>query len=165
MTCDRTVILSPDQQGLKVATKALIRAFGGQEAASAETGKSQSQLCQYGLTNTPLFAPIDVVATLEDRTHGTAGHPIVTRHMARRQGYALVRLPQAPDGDCDWHRAMGAVSKEVGDIIQRLCEALADGKVTGSEVRAGRVREEIAEAQERLAQLDALAVRALEAGE
>jgi hypothetical protein len=50
---------------------------------------------------------------------------------------------------------MGDVSKEVSDVIQRICGALNDRVVTPAEASA--IRAEIAEAQERLALLDALA--------
>jgi hypothetical protein len=160
VSSSRTMVLPPALQAAKAATKALIRAVGGQEAAAAETGKSHSRFACYGLPNTLDFIPVNDVHALEAVTHGLAGHPHVTRWLAREAGYALVRLPQAPGGTSDWHQAMGAVSKEVGEIIERLCTMLADGKVTGAEVREGHLRDEIRDAQERLAQLDALAAQA-----
>ena len=151
--------LSPRLQSLKNATRALIRAYGGQEAAEAETGKSQTQLSRYGSVDSDGFAPIDVVASLEAATHGQPGHPHVTRWLARNAGGVFVTLPKAAADGGDWHQAMGAVAKESGDVIQRVCAALVDG-VSGDDIRRLRIREEIAEAQEKLALLDAMAAQA-----
>ena len=93
MNGDRTLTLPPHLQGVKIAFGELVDAFGGQAAAAAETGKGQSRISNYGLTNTADFAPIDVIDTLEARTVGTAGHPHVTAWLARRRGYELVKLP------------------------------------------------------------------------
>jgi hypothetical protein len=158
---DRSIVHPPHLQAGKAATKALIRAFGGQEAAEEVTGRAQSRLSAYGLPNTADFAPIDVVVALEARTHGTPGHPLVTRWLATENGYLLVPKPAALPSDVDWHMALGEAVKEMGDATQKICAALPNG-VTAEEIRKGRIREEIAEAQQRLAQLDALAVRALE---
>ncbi|QAY77902.1 phage regulatory CII family protein [Sphingosinicella sp. BN140058] len=158
MSTDHTVQNPPALQGAKAATKALIKAAGGQEEAEGFTGKSQSQLSKYGLPNTDVFITIDAVIALEAVTHGMAGHPHVTRFLAQQAGGVFVRLPQASAGATDWHVHMGAVSKEVSDVIQGICEALADQSVTPAEAR--KIRAEIAEAQERLSLLDALAKRA-----
>ncbi len=150
--------LSPRAQSLKNATKALIRAYGGQEAAEAETGKSQTQLSRYGSVDCDTFAPIDLVAALEASTHGQPGHPHVTRWLARNAGGAFVVLPKAAPTGGDWHEAMAAVAKESSEVIQKVCAALVDG-VSGEDVRRLKIREEIAEAQEKLALLDAMAAR------
>lgn len=164
MTATRTIIHPPELQALKESTRALVRAFGGQEAAEELTGRSQSRFSDYGNRNTPDFMPVDLVLALEACTLGAAGHPQVTRLLARNAGFALVRLPQAPAGDTDWHQAIAAVSRETSESIERVCTALSDGKVTAAEVRNLRIREEIAEAHERLAALDALAAQAPEEG-
>lgn len=158
----RSVDHPPRLQSLKAASKALIRAAGGQEAAAAETGRSQARLSAYGGPNTPDFMPIDIVLALESVTHGTPGHPLLSRLLAREAGFVLVKLPTSAGNDQDWHQAMAAVSKETSEIIERVCHALRDQKVTAAEIRDLRLREEIADAQEKLAALDALALRALE---
>lgn len=155
--------LPPDLQAGKAATKALIRAFGGQEAAAAETGKSQSRFAAYGLATVADFIPINDVHALEGRTHGAPGHPHVTRWLAREAGYALVRLPTAIAGSTEFHRAIGAVSKECGEAVQLVCEALGDdNRVTAGEVREKKIVENIDEAVERLMELRDLAVNAPE---
>lgn len=159
-----SVTLPPRAQSLKNATKALIRAYGGQEAAEAETGKSQTQISRYGSVDSDAFAPIDFVASLEAATHGQPGHPHITRWLARNAGGVFVTLPKAASAEADWHQAMAAVAKESSEVIQRVCAALPDG-VTAAEIRELRIREEIAEAQEKLALLDAMAARVEAAGQ
>lgn len=158
MSTERTVSHPPALQAGKAATKALIKAAGGQEEAERFTGRSQSRLSSYGLPNTDAFITIDNVRALEAVTHGLPGHPHVTRWLAREAGGVFVTLPTAALADTDWHVEMAAVSKEVGDVIQRICLALADRTVTASEARS--IRSEIKDAQEHLAMLDALAERA-----
>lgn len=95
MNCARTQSLPPHLQGAKIAWRELVDAYGGQEAASAETNKAQSRISAYGSMNTVDFAPIDVIDTLEARTVGSPGHPHVTAWLARRRGYELVKAPDA----------------------------------------------------------------------
>jgi hypothetical protein len=161
MNGDREIVHPPQLQGGKAATKALIRAFGGQEAAAAETGKSQARLSTYGGPNTPDFVGIDVVVSLEGRTHGTPGHPHVTRWLAAEAGYMLVAKPAALLATADWCAALGDAVADFNDVQERLLRALPGG-VSAAEIRAADIRAQIAEAQERLAQLDQLAARALE---
>jgi hypothetical protein len=154
MSGARDLMLPPELQAGKAATAALIRAFGGQEAAAAETGKRQSRFSDYGSPHTADFISIADVRTLEVATHGHPGHPHVTRWLARQTGHVLVRLPEAAACAGDLQCELGAVSKETGDVLVALGEGLRDGKLTAAECAA--VREEIAQAQERLALLDAL---------
>jgi hypothetical protein len=161
----RDVTHSPDKQALKAASKRLVRAVGGVEAAALYSRPMISQLSAYGHPNAPEFMPVDVIADLEGVTHQTPDHPIITRLLARKAGFALVKLPTAPSGAVDWHREIGAISKEMGDVIQPVCEALGDGKVTADDIRTRGIREQIAEAQERLAALDALCAQALAEGQ
>ncbi|HEY1605592.1 MAG TPA: phage regulatory CII family protein [Allosphingosinicella sp.] len=156
---DRTLILAPELQAGKAATKALIRAFGGQEAAASECEKSQSRMCDYGSPHTRDFMPVNDVRTLEARTHGQPGHPHVPRWLARQAGHVLVRLPVAGGVVADVHAEIGAISRDAGEVVQRVCEGLRDGRVSAGDVRRLRIREEIAEAQQHLAALDALAAQ------
>jgi len=164
MSGERTIQLPPALQAGKAATKALIRAAGGQEAAAAETSKSQPRLSAYGLPNTDDFIPIDTVAALEAVTHGLPGHPHVTRWLAREAGYDLVRRPTAPAAAGDWHAALAAVSKESGEAVSLVLGALGDGMVDKAEVRSQRILENIDEAIEKLVALRALAEAAPEGG-
>lgn len=165
MTARRDVTHPPERQLLKAVAKSLVRAAGGVEAAALATTRSPSQLSAYGHVNAPEFMPVDVIADLEAVTHGTAGHPLATRHLARLAEFALVALPDAPDGSTDWHRSLGALAREVGDIIERVGSALAnDGAVSAAEVRDARIVEECDELIAHAIAMRALALRVLEAG-
>lgn len=132
MSDDRTVVLPPHLQAAKAATKALIRAAGGQEAAAAETGKSQPRLSAYGLPNTEDFIAIDTVAALEAVTHGQPGHPHITRWLARQAGFALVALPASTSADEFWSRHVATLLKETGDMISGIGDALQDDNAISS---------------------------------
>jgi hypothetical protein len=166
MTARRDCQFPPEKQALKQVAKALVRAAGGVEAAEEITGRSKTQLSAYGNINAPEFMPVDAIAALEGVTHGHAGHPIVTRLLATRAGYTLVKLPAAAPDCGDWHRAIGSLSKEVGDAVQAVCSSLSDdtpGKVTAQDVRERGIIAEIDEAIEKLVAMRALAVCAGEA--
>ena len=62
----RSATLSPDQQSLKAAFKALAKAFGGQVAVEAETGIRQQEISDFGLPNVARFAPIDLIDHLAE---------------------------------------------------------------------------------------------------
>jgi hypothetical protein len=134
MSGERTLTLPPDLQAGKAATKALVRAYGGQEAAAAARGKSQSRLCAYGLPNTDDFIPIDDVHALEACTHGAAGHPHVTRWLAREAGYELVRRPCPNAPETVWSGFVARLSREAGELMGGVCEDLSgDNDLTPAE--------------------------------
>lgn len=125
MSTDHEVQHPPRLQAGKDAFRQLLDAVGGGLPGEKYTGKSQPRLSAYGLPNTDAFAPIDVVLKLEAVTHGSAGHPQVTRWLAREAGFALVRLP-APDAPATvWSQHGAQLLKEVGDIASALGSALA----------------------------------------
>lgn len=161
MATERDIVHPPALQAGKAATKALIRAAGGQEAAEELTGKSQPRLSAYGGPNTDAFVPVDVVLALEAVTHGQPGHPHVTRWLAREAGFALLRLPRHVDGGAGGiHRAVSGVSKEAGEAVGLVCEALADdGELSPREIREKKIVANIDEAIDRLCDLRALVVR------
>jgi hypothetical protein len=145
---------------LKDASKDLVKASGGTDGAGVSCGSRQQRMSDVGNRFTPHFLRVDEVGKLEDVALNSPQWPHVTRALAKRQGFVLVRAPTSLPSNADWHVAMASLSKEAGDVIQRLCEALPDG-VSAEEIRKLRIREEIMEAQERLAALDALAVQVL----
>lgn len=153
--------LSPGEQGLKAAAKRLVRAAGGVEAAAEESRPGKTQLSSYGNPHTPDFIPADAIADLEAVTHGTAGHPIVTRHLAARAGYALVMLPQAEAGPEDWNAAVGALVRETGEAMERVAGILADGRVERREVERSGVIGELGDVIDRAVALRALCEAAL----
>jgi len=133
----RDIAHPPHLQGAKEAFKALVRAYGGQEAAvEGGCGKSQSRLCDYGRPNTPDFAPIDVVDFLEARTHGAPGWPHVTDWLCRRRGGVFLPLPdgEAPPGQ--WTGFVAALAEQAGGLTSGICTDLADDHdVTPAEAR------------------------------
>lgn len=145
---DRGDILAPEKQALKVASKALVRAAGGQEACPGFARYTRHQAySEFASVELPdKFMPIDVVADLEGVTHGTAGHPHVTRALCERAGGAFVKLPEASVSAIDWHLALAGLIEESRDVTKRLLEALGDrttpGAVTAAEIRAGKMIEE-----------------------
>ncbi len=151
---------------LKAATKALIRAAGGTDGAAQTVGARQQRMSDCQCRNTADFLRVDELAALEDVAIPHDGWPHVTRALARRQGFELVRLPAAAPDCADWHTAIGALSKEAGEAVQAACKSLASqdapGRVTAATIAANRVVEEIDDAIEKLVALKALAVCAEE---
>ena len=146
--------MSPDQQVLKGAARALVRAFGGQEAAAALVGRVQSAVSDWCSVNRPAFMPIDAVMALESVTQGVAGWPHVTRALAQASGHVLVRMPEAAPLDADVFGWLAHLSKEVGEVQAELGRALADDRaVTAREVPA--IRAQVHELQTLLASMDA----------
>lgn len=128
----RDVTLPPQLQALKGASAALVRAFGGQEAAAAELGRAQSRLSDWGNPNTPDFMPVDVVLRLEAATHGTPGHPHVSGWLARASGHAVTRLPEAGAARADGAallRALGEHAASAHAASEAVLAAVADGRV------------------------------------
>lgn len=134
---------TPDKQALKEASKQLVRAAGGVEAAALYVRPNKSTLSDYGRPENDIFMPVDVIAGLEAITHGTAGWPIVTRLLAMTAGCALVELPAPGNAEADWIDQLGQLSKETSDVAQGICKALhGDHRVTASEVRQLRLIDE-----------------------
>lgn len=176
MSADRSVLLSPRLQAGKAAFRELVDAFGGQVAAAAETGKSQSRISAYGLRNTDDFAPVDVVLRLEQSTHGSHNHPQVTRWLARQTGFALVPLPD-PDAafarvsssplaqsGCvrNWGLLASRLAKDAGDVTSGICADLADDHDVSPTEARGRLNDAGALVRVAVELEHALRVRALE---
>ncbi|MAW99770.1 MAG: hypothetical protein CMN72_09560 [Sphingomonas sp.] len=126
------VVLSPDRQDLKIASRALVRSYGGQHAAAELLPRRHQHYSDCGNPNTEAFLTIDEVAQLEDRTAGLPGYPVVTRAMAKRQGFILIPMPQADEGGAVEALVM-ELAAEFGDVAQAVREAVADRKWTKAE--------------------------------
>lgn len=136
-------------RGLKSATRELIDGFGPQKASAALVRVGQTELSDYANANRlDRFMPIDVVADLESKLG-----PVVTRQLAELTGHVLVALPTVAD-DAELLRASARVLKEVGEVLLRLSEFLADG--TLSAVEGAQLDREVDEAFVALCQLKAL---------
>jgi hypothetical protein len=165
MSGDRTIVHAPHLQAGKAASKALVRAAGGQEAAEAMTGRRQSCFSDYGSPHTPAFMPVNLVHALEAVTHGTPNHPQVTRWLASEAGYLLVPRPNAGDGR-NWGRSLQALGREFGEASGRVCQALGDadtpGRVTAAEIRDLKLIEQLDALAENVACMRAMATEAIE---
>lgn len=151
-----------DYLRIKAAIRALIDAAGGGIAAVAlglRVGKSN--LSDYGsIHRLEVFMPADVIADLEE----SVGDPMVTRTLARLQGYELYKLPRHDD-DADWVGMLGESAKDTGNVIARLGAALSDdGKVTAREVRDQSLVPLIDEALRELVRLRMAALAAPDEG-
>lgn len=157
------VTLVPEDQDLKVGSCALVKAAGGpDQAATFGRVRSVSSIKSYGSPNTAEFMPLDMVAALEARTHGTIGHPILTRILARRAGGMFVELPDVSTESCRTiHEHLAAQAKESSEAVGAICAALAKtgGTLTSRDVREHDVVKELDDAIERLAALRAYVCR------
>ena len=148
--------LPPEKQALKVATRRLVAAVGGQEAAVLFTRFTRHQaLSDFGNPapeHAHRFAPIDAVADMESISHGTPGHPVVTRQLARLAGYALVPLPRPRGEAADFAGHLQAVIRESADVTVHLSSRL---RTAPSPEDVGTLRREVAEAIQALVELDA----------
>ncbi len=131
MNCQRTQGLPPHLQSAKVTFADLVEAFGGQGKASAETGKGQSRISSYGLTNTADFPPLDVIDFLEARTVGMPGHPHVTRWLCRRRGGEFVQLPDASGPPMEVSALVAELVKTSGQLGSGLLNDLEGGVLSG----------------------------------
>lgn len=151
----RAVILTPDQQSGKAGFKALVKAYGGQEAVAAEFGLRQQKISDMGLPNVAEFATIDLIDALEDRTHGTAGWPLVTNWLCRRRGGVFVHLPQGSEDGDGLMRTVIEMAGDLGDVSDAVAHALSPSSEAGEQVS----RVEALAALERLAALDGTSAR------
>jgi len=127
MTDRRDIVLPPDQQELKTACRALVRAFGGQEAAASRLGTRQQRISDCINPHTESFLRVDEVAALEHETVGMPGHPHVLATRARQLGYELVRTPTITATGKDLLILFAQQSKENSDLAQAIVETTADG--------------------------------------
>lgn len=162
MTTPRDVQLSVIDQKLKTATRALIASFGGQDGASAQFGRVQSRYSDAGRPNTGVWLRLDEIATMEDNTVDKAGHPIVTRALAHRQGFSLAPEPRALPQPSDLLGFAGQLLADGGAVISRIGAAVADHRIDRSE--ASEIGDELDDLLLTVVTLRA-AFRAIERGE
>jgi len=145
----RTRPLSPDQQSGKAAFKALVKSFGGQEAAASETGVRQQKISDMGLPNVEESPTLDLIDRLEDRTVGLPGWPHVTGWLCRRRGGVFVPLPQDEDDADGMMRTLAELAGELGDVSRAISDAVSADSEGGRDITR-------AEALSALAELDGL---------
>jgi len=130
--------LTVRQQRLKAASSDLVGAVHGVEAAADLVGKGKSTIGRYSnINDEDYWMPIDVIAALERVTHGTPGHPQVTRELCRLAGGVFVPLPQADLGSDDLRAAVMQLFSEMGDVSREIDRSLAgDGRISAKEAEA-----------------------------
>lgn len=146
---------------LKGAYRRVLKNAGGELGAAEITRGDHSVLGRYGRPQERMFPPIDVVADLEKDT----GDVSVTRELADLQDYVLVPKPPV-SGNPKWIGHLAALSKEAGEAIATVGAALADdGDISAKEIKKMKLREELREAMEAIAELDTALAAKLEDGD
>ena len=136
MSGRRDLVHAPDALALKVASRGLVKAMGGTEAAAAAIACRHQRMSDIGLPNTPDFMRIDEAAALEELTVGQPGWPHVTRALAARQHCIVVPLPSLPLGHDDVAEAVSEIMRETADVLTAFGTTFADGCVTAAESAA-----------------------------
>lgn len=113
--------------GLKTATRNLLCALGGAEAAACGSRSGRSLWGDYGNPNSPRFPPIDVVLDAE----AECGRPFVTETLARLHGYLLV--PIVPRGEGEVREQLARFAESAGGVMSEGYRALADDVITPEE--------------------------------
>lgn len=113
---------------LKTATKLLIHAVGGLEAAASACRVSVSVLSEYQSRNHPeRMMPVDVALQLE----AVAGEAVVTGAMARLQGLSLGRPAEGEVPAIG--RAVALVARQAGAAAATFLDAHSDGHLDAGE--------------------------------
>ncbi|SCW77402.1 hypothetical protein SAMN02927924_02794 [Sphingobium faniae] len=136
----RSLALTPDQQSGKAAFKALVKSFGGQDAASSETGVRRQKISDMGLPNVAEFPTLDLIDDLEDRTVDMPGWPHVTHWLCRRRGGVFVPLPQGDDDADGMMRTVAEMAAEFGDVSRAVADAVCPHGPDGEEVNEREAR-------------------------
>lgn len=145
--------LPPEEQHQARTTRTLVREAGGVEAAGEVTGKCIAHTSRCASPNHKASITLRDIELLEAVTHGRAGHPIITRYLAKRAGYALVALPQTPANNTDLLALLAGQARKFGDLSSETMSALADNEVSKAENTA--LRGQIHEMIEQLVEMDA----------
>ncbi|WP_310498288.1 hypothetical protein [Sandarakinorhabdus sp.] len=118
--------MTPRDQAMKRATRALIEAVGGIEAAAVLCRVGKTKLAEYASVNHPeAWMPADVVRDLMAVTRGCAGRHALLAMLAADAGAALVMLPDHALAPTDLIEVIPALAKESADVVSRLVDAAA----------------------------------------
>lgn len=128
--------LAPSARALKRATKQAVEAAGGLEAASAETGKSRSQLARCTSPHDADMINLADALALDELGLGMAGAPFILRAFARQMGFAMVSLGDAADDVNGLMSAVVEIAAALGDASHGVADAQRDGIVTAQEAQA-----------------------------
>lgn len=138
---------------IKRACGKLVKAVGGSTDAGEIIHLDQRRVSERTLINSPDFFHLDQVVALEDEAKGSTEWPQVTRALATHHGFALLPLAAAMTQHDNLHRSLGDVSKETGEVVNKVLNALADGSLTPDEIREMQIPDEIREAIDALCRL------------
>ena len=120
--------LALSERTLKAASRELLAACGGSREASAIVGVRRQHLDDCANANTELFLRAHEIGALEDVATTAERPPIVTTVLAKRQGFELVRLPEAAPTTGTLVEQLLALATEHGQLSAALATALADGR-------------------------------------
>jgi len=129
--------LSASERALKARFAILVKRCGGYVAAAEGCRVGSTQLNNYASMFHDQFAPLDVVADLEE----IAGEPLVTAELAFRAGHILV--PVDAPGEGQLAGTMARLGQEVGESFAAYGAAMADSRLSKRE--AERLARELAE--------------------
>ncbi len=122
-----------DYVSLKQASKRLIKACGGLEAASMVTRVGHSELARYYDPAEKLFMPIDVVADLEV----ISGTPLVSQPLAHLLGFALMPIKSelTVEPSHHWTALLAQLGEETAIALRQIGAALTDhGTLTAQSI-------------------------------
>ncbi|HEX4890603.1 MAG TPA: hypothetical protein VFW37_09600 [Alphaproteobacteria bacterium] len=109
---------------LKQASRRLIKACGGLEAAAMITRVRHSELARYYDPSEKLFMPIDVMADLE----AISRNPLVTRCLAQMQDFSLIplQLHLTSEPGHHWTALLASLGEETAAALKQVGAALAE---------------------------------------
>ena len=148
--------ISGAEQRQALAVRQAVEAAGGLEACAQVTAAGRSQLHRCTSPHHPDSITIRDAMAIESIGHGRPGHPHITRMMALAQGHVLIRLPDCPDDPHGLMLTVVQMTKDMGDVAERIGDSLAHGSdgdedVTGIEAMAALI--ELQDLEERCAVL------------
>lgn len=133
MSVERNITLPPEQQEIKEACRALVKAYGGQDAAAKRLGTRQQRISDCCSTSTDAFLRVDEIAILEAETVGYPGHPHVTAVLARQRSRELVPTPNIAATGRDLLVLFAKQSKGNSKLAEKILDAHADDQVDAGE--------------------------------
>lgn len=133
MSVERNITLPPEQQEIKEAFRALVKAYGGQDAVAKRLGTRQQRISDCCSTTTDAFPRADEIATLEAETVGYPGHPHVTAVLARQRLRELVPTPNITATGRDLLMLFARQSKGNSELAEAILEAHEDDHVDCAE--------------------------------
>lgn len=134
------IFVSAQYAALKNAfRRACQQSGGGLRELAGMTRLSAAQLSRFGDLGSDQWAPLDVVVDLDS----LAGEPIITRALAELLGYDLVPAAGEAFPLASPTHHLAGLARESGDVLARLADALADGRLTKAE--AARIEQDLAD--------------------